>query len=244
MLFYPRSKGEITLIYITGDTHGETYRFDSPQMRKVKKGDTVIICGDFGFIWDGGKKEEKLLKKLGQKKYTLLFLDGTHENFDLLSKYPVTEWSGGKAQHISGNLYHLMRGQVYTVEGRRIFAFGGGESAEKQMRMEAGKWWPCEMPSKDEMREGIKNLRAVNMEVDCIVTHSPPSVTSVDAGGAPHAKNQLEAFFEQVAKHVGFKKWFFGSLHKDRKITYKQFAVFEGVIPIEDDAPKKFLHMR
>ena len=233
------------MIYITGDTHGETYRFDSPQMRKIKKGDTVIICGDFGFIWDGGKKEEKLLKKLGQKKYTLLFLDGTHENFDLLAKYPVTEWNGGKVQNICGNLYHLMRGQVYTIENKKIFAFGGGESAEKQVRIEAGKWWACEMPSKDEMREGIKNLRAANMEVDYIVTHCPPSKVSIGSNIISHSKNQLEAFFEQIVKNVKYKKWFFGSIHKDRKITYKEFAVFDKIIPAEDPVTaKRFLHLK
>ena len=80
------------MIYVTGDTHGEICRFHSPEMRKVKKGDTLIVCGDFGFIWDGGKKEEKNLKKLGTRKYNLLFLDGTHENFDLLSRYPTVDW--------------------------------------------------------------------------------------------------------------------------------------------------------
>ena len=38
------------MIYVTGDTHGEFGRiveFDN----KLKKGDSVIICGDFGFVF-------------------------------------------------------------------------------------------------------------------------------------------------------------------------------------------------
>lgn len=99
------------MLYITGNMHGEMARFEDSRLRKLKKGDTLIVCGDFGFLWDGGPKEEKNLKKLGSKKYQILFVDGTHENFDLLDSYPISDWNGGKVQQISGNLYHLMRGQ-------------------------------------------------------------------------------------------------------------------------------------
>ena len=101
------------MIYLTGDTHGELDRFDAPGMRKLKSGDTLIVCGDFGFIWNGGAAEEKVLKKLGKKKYQILFLDGAHENYDLLEQYPISEWHGGKVRQISGNLLHLLRKKYY-----------------------------------------------------------------------------------------------------------------------------------
>ena len=65
------------MVYITGDTHGDFERLDS---LRLKKGDTLIICGDFGFIWDGSAREEKILKQLGKKKFNICFIDGTHEN--------------------------------------------------------------------------------------------------------------------------------------------------------------------
>lgn len=222
------------MIYITGDTHGEMSRFDSSQMRKLKKGDTLIICGDFGFIWEGGEQEEKALKKLSGKKYQILFVDGTHENFDLLNQYPVSEWNGGKVRQISGNIYHLMRGQVFTIEGKRIFTFGGGESTEKQMRIEAGKWWECEMPNLEEMREGVNNLRAADMKVDYIITHEPAPKVTYSAVNPKENKNQLEAYFEQLVKQVQFTKWFFGAIHVDRKITSKNISVFNDVVPVEE----------
>lgn len=222
------------MIYITGDTHGEMERFHDPALRKLKKDDTLIICGDFGFLWDGGPEEEKNLKKLGKKKYGILFLDGTHENFDLLKKYPLEEWNGGKVQHICGGLYHLMRGQIYTLEGHKIFTLGGGESLEKFMRIAAKKWWACELPSQLEMQEGWNNLQAAGMEVDYIVTHEPPPKADfTPAGLKSENHNQLEAFLEQIMKHVKYKKWFFGAQHIDRKITYKNYAVFSNVIPVE-----------
>ena len=41
------------MIYITGDTHGEYDTFLNRIYRHpVTKDDTVIVCGDFGFVWD------------------------------------------------------------------------------------------------------------------------------------------------------------------------------------------------
>ena len=88
------------LIYITGDTHGEVERLVPSKLRALKEGDTLIVCGDFGFIWDGSKKEQKILKQLGKRKYNICFIDGTHENFSLLNGYGVSEWNGGKVHKI------------------------------------------------------------------------------------------------------------------------------------------------
>ena len=67
-----------------------------------------------------------MLKKIGKLKYNVCFIDGTHENFELLRSYEVSEFKGGKVHHITGNLYHLMRGQVYDFDGVSVFAMGGG----------------------------------------------------------------------------------------------------------------------
>lgn len=63
------------MLYVTGDTHGDYERFTSSALKKLKKGDTLFICGDFGFIWDGSKNEEKMLKKIGKLKYNVCFID-------------------------------------------------------------------------------------------------------------------------------------------------------------------------
>ena len=48
-----------------------------------------------------------------------VFIDGNHENYDRLSAYPVTEWRGGKVHRIADNILHLMRGQVFEIDGVR-----------------------------------------------------------------------------------------------------------------------------
>ena len=147
------------MLYVTGDTHGDYERFTSSALKKLKKGDTLFICGDFGFIWDGSKNEEKLLKKIGKLKYNVCFIDGTHENFSRLKEYEVSEFKGGKVHHITGNLYHLMRGQVYDFDGVSVFAMGGGESPDIDIRSDLESWSGDEIPTEAELTEGANNLK-------------------------------------------------------------------------------------
>ena len=50
-------------IYITGDTHGD---IDLGKLKRegfaAQKGDYVIICGDFGAVWDDSKEDKDLQK--------------------------------------------------------------------------------------------------------------------------------------------------------------------------------------
>ncbi len=217
------------MVYVTGDTHGDIERFKDPVLKKLGAGDTLIISGDFGFIWDGSKKEQAVLKKLGNKGYTVAFIDGCHENFDILEEYPVTEWNGGKIRRISGNLIHLMRGQVYNIEDKRIFTFGGGHSQDFDFRRDSSNWWEREQPTHKEMLEAIENLDKVSNEVDYIITHEPPASLKDCLGVDVFQRIEIHAFFEDIIKVCTYKKWFFGKCHIDKHIPVKFYAVFDEV---------------
>ena len=60
-------------------------------------GDYVVIAGDFGGLWDGSQKDQYWLDWLNKKPFTTLFVDGNHENFDLLNTLPEKrmEWRTG-----------------------------------------------------------------------------------------------------------------------------------------------------
>ena len=74
------------MIYITGDTHGDINRFFdvSALDTKLTENDTLIICGDFGFVWFdesnpvGFNQDNDKLDRLSHKPYTILFIDGNH----------------------------------------------------------------------------------------------------------------------------------------------------------------------
>ena len=118
------------MIYITGDIHASvdigklsTKRF--PQQKTLSKEDYLIICGDFGLVWDNSNTDLYWRNWLAGKPFTTLWVDGNHENFDRLYNYPVEEWNGGKVHKIRPSVIHLMRGQIYQIEEKKIFTFGG-----------------------------------------------------------------------------------------------------------------------
>ena len=47
------------MIYITGDTHGDISCFKNPKLNKLGEKDILIVCGDFGFIWNPHDKNER-----------------------------------------------------------------------------------------------------------------------------------------------------------------------------------------
>ena len=114
------------MIYVTGDTHGQIDRFKEKPVAGLKKGATLIVLGDFGFLCDDSRHEKKNRQWLSKRRYKILFIDGCHENFDLLAQYPTEDFMGGKAKHIEGNLWYILRGSVLTIEDKKLLCFGGG----------------------------------------------------------------------------------------------------------------------
>ena len=103
------------MIYATGDLHGNALRFQPeyfPEQYEMTKDDYMIVCGDFGFIWNGDKSDDAQLGKLEALPFTVLFVDGNHENYDALNEYPVEQWHGGAVHRIRPHVLHLMRGQT------------------------------------------------------------------------------------------------------------------------------------
>ena len=64
--------------------HGDIECFHDGRFKHLKKGDTLIAVGNFGFLWNGGKKEQSVLKWIGKRKYQVLFVEGWYENYDEL----------------------------------------------------------------------------------------------------------------------------------------------------------------
>ena len=77
------------MIFVTADTHGDMERFETKQVKKLKKTDTLFVLGDFGFIWNDDEKTEKDLKKLAKLDCKILFIDGLNENFAKLMQYQI-----------------------------------------------------------------------------------------------------------------------------------------------------------
>lgn len=213
--------------------HGDLSRFKHKNLLRLKRNESLIVCGDFGFLWSGSKQELHTLKKIGRKRYYTLFVEGCHENYDLLNDYPVTEWNGGKVRVISGRLMQLMRGEVYNIDGKTVFAFGGGQTADIDLRSVADKWWCQELPTEEELYNGIHNLEKHNLEVDYVVTHEPPGTMKGFLNFESDCTSEMHAFFDKIKDECIYKAWYFGKLHKNKVIPPKYYSVFDDVIMIK-----------
>lgn len=224
------------MIYVTGDTHADidigklsTSKF--PQQKNLTKDDFLIVCGDFGLVWDGSKREMYWQDWLTEKNFTTLWVDGNHENYDILYEFPLIDKFGGKVREIAPDIFHLDRGQVLTIDNKKIFVMGGARSHDKVYRKEHISWWKEEMPSNEEMERAVCALEVNNWTVDYVLTHcAPRSVQSMIADW--YENDSLVSFLERVRSDLNFKKWYFGHYHIDRQLNEQFVALYDKVVPI------------
>lgn len=219
-------------IFITGDTHGtvhveKVFPHRWKEGIRLKKDDILIVCGDFAAVWDGGYQDSVIQSLWAQMPYTVCFVDGNHENHELLCEYPITEWNGGRVHRIGANIIHWMRGEVYTINGKTFFAMGGADSIDKNIRRYHIDWWENEIPSHGEMLNGIASLQERNGKVDYIVSHDGPRAIVNEIiwdAGLEFSVNKyaLNEYFDKIAKTTEFKRWYFGHHHMD--ITRGKFT--------------------
>lgn len=248
-------------IFVTGDIHGEIYpRFSNasfPAQRGLTKDDIVIVAGDFGIPWtDGGAQDAYALRELEKRPFTTCFVDGNHENYDLLEQYPEKTWHGGRVHRISDSVIHLMRGQVFDIDGTTIFAFGGAASHDVEDGIldaydpnlknkaralrKAGKyryrinhfsWWEREMPDQSEYDEGMANLGKHGFDVDYVITHCPPTTVLRQMGFDD--PNDMARYFQDIKDCTKFRTWYFGHLHEDCALPWERtVALYSNIVQI------------
>ena len=247
------------MIYITGDTHSDFSRFTEenfPIQSEMTKDDYVIICGDFGGVWtfeEESRREKEALDWLNNKNFTTLFVDGNHENYTRLYNYPIEEWKGGKVHKIRDSVLHLMRGEIFDIDNKKIFAFGGARSHDIQdgilnldeeekiyeyrkrgayFRIRDFSWWDLELPTNQEMENGIENLEKINYKVDYIISHCYPT-SILTLINPTYKRDILTDYLQQISEKCTFKRWYFGHYH-DYKQVNSQFALlYEDILLLE-----------
>lgn len=234
-------------IFITGDVHGEwdvwkLLDFNKDNRLNLTKKDYLIICGDFGFIWSKkpDKTEVKWLNWFDKQSYTTLFVDGNHSNHDRLKNYPVSTWNGGKAHKINDSVIHLMRGQVFDIEGHKFFTMGGATSHDIEHRTKGVSWWANEVPSFCEREEAIVNLDKNDWKVDYVITHDCPTdivkllLPSINLWErAERQPNEYNDWLREISDKLAFKQWFHGHYHMDIKLLDGRFqCVYDDIVQL------------
>lgn len=232
-------------IYITGDIHAS---FDIAKLTEsnfdttgLSKSDYVIICGDFGLVWHNSPSEQYWLRWLDARPFTTLFIDGNHEGFHTLNALPVESWNGGKVHKVGESIYHLMRGQLFTIEGTTLFTMGGAASSayDKETRTEGEGWFPEEIPSEAERENAVQTLEDASWGCDYVITHCAP--TSCEPGIAAatdrlalHPMDEYTDWLESIRAKLYFKHWFCGHYHIDADISGNVTATYNRIAKLQE----------
>lgn len=251
------------MIYITGDTHGNFARFSRKsrfrRLAQPAEGDYVIVCGDFGLLWQRNAELRYNLEIMSRYPFTLLWVQGNHENYDMIAEYPMELWKGGKVRHIVRDKVILLeRGQIFSIDGRKFFTFGGASShdvqggildldspdfAEKKKwadrrglsyRVKNISWWEQELPTEEEIQAARDNLRRADYTVDYVITHCCCTRLQSEICHRYGAHDVYEAdiltdFFDELEAYLNYKTWYFGHMHSDVRVDEKHFLLYEGI---------------
>ena len=168
-----------------------------------------------------------------------MFVDGNHENFDLLNSYPVEEWNGGRIHKINESIFHLMRGEIFNIGRYSFFTFGGVFSHDIYRRKEGVSWWQSELPVQDEIDNALNNLTKHHNKVDFIITHDASrelqDLLGYDWENMMPYDGQyqnLSKFLQYIQDNVEYREWFLGHYHIDRHIS-NFHVMYDDVIELE-----------
>ena len=219
------------MIYITGDTHipldiSKLNTTNFPEQKDMTKDDYLIILGDFGLYWKNDKTFKYWHKWLQEKPFTVLWIDGNHENFDMIEQLPIIDWHNGKV-HSDGNILHLIRGYCYNIDGKNFLTAGGAESYDKECRVEGESWWRQELwnyAEQERLFTTIDNCKQNDIKIDYILSHTCPSSIIGPMFQIYNNNDPTTRMFDEVYREIGrtINGWYFGHWHCD-----KQFGIFK-----------------
>lgn len=150
------------------------------------------------------------------------------------------EWNGGLVHEARPHVLHLMRGEVFDIDGLTVLAMGGATSNDRQYRKEGRSWWPEEMPSEEEMWQCRTSLDRVGWKVDYVVTHEAPADLAEKLcreREREYLDDQLQRFLAELDGQLGYRAWFFGHYHGDEWRDDRHRLIYRDIVPIEDAMP-------
>lgn len=220
-------------VYTTGDTHGDVSRIiygTFPGDHIVGVGDVLFVLGDFGVLFDNAPtaREKRILALLAKKPFITMVVPGNHENHPRLYNLPEKTMFGGKVGVIKrGKVFACRHGEIYTIEGKKFFTFGGATSIDRHLRVPGLSWWKEEVPSVAEMDRGLQNLEDNNYIVDYILAHTAPEniakLLIKKLGSFYNDPDPTRKYLEHVCSITTFEHFYCGHWHVEYDIDNYHF---------------------
>ena len=221
------------MVYITGDTHGQFQRIELfCQVMQTTKADTMIILGDTGFNYYGGKRDATVKSYANAFPIRLFCIHGNHENRPQnIPSYKETDFCGGRVLYEPEypDILFAIDGEVYELDSYRCIVIGGAYSVDKFYRLEKGYgWWPDEQPSPEIKARVEEKLATIGNEVDIVLTHTcprkyEPVETFPDFIDQSTVDKSTEDWLDRIEGQISYKKWYCGHYHTRKRIDRMQF---------------------
>jgi 3-oxoacid CoA-transferase subunit A len=220
-------KGNLMMIYLTGDTHGEFGRVrDFCKKMGTTREDILIILGDAGINYFQGKRSEQLKEELDDISVTLFCIHGNHEQRPYaISTYEETEWHGGIVYAEENHPFILFAkdGEIYDFHGKKAIAIGGAYSVDKYYRLAMDyAWFENEQPSEEIKRYVEEQLDSCNWKVDYVLSHTAPLRYEPVEVFLPIDQTRVdkstEVWLGQIEKRLHYRRWYCGHYHTAKRI--------------------------
>ena len=220
------------MIYITGDTHGD---IDYKKLlilreKNLSYNDYLIICGDAGICWSP-QTFQYFLDLYNDIGCTIIFIDGNHENFEMLNQCSLVEHLGALMHQIDKHIFHVLRGEIMVIDKKSFLCLGGAVSIDKMYRTPYVSWWPEEEITYHDVDNALSNLGKVDNKVDYVITHCCDTHTVIKAFGFRRDICTDQLTF--IDRAVEYKHWFFGHYHFDRKIGDKKTCLYQEIVELQ-----------
>lgn len=226
-----------TKVLLAGDLHGNPHALQQV-FSKAHYGDcsAIIQVGDYGYGWSIGPDglcdfsalTAEMVQQTGVPFY---WLDGNHENFDML--FDLDQDENGHVPIADGVTY-LSRGSNLVIGDTTFRAFGGAYSVDIKHRKPHVSWWPQEMVTDEDVARSISNGPA-----DIFLSHDAPTGVQETAGlrrklsqWGPQAaeksienQNRVRAALDACGAHTAYH----GHLHQFYTCTLDSGTVVNGL---------------
>ena len=227
-------------IYVIGDLHGDydliDAKFGESDSNSKEKYNVLFVAGDAGFINSYETKDSinQRKKHLNGVPFIIIAILGNHENYDVIESLPETTIFGATCYKEDGvDVYYAKNGQIFNIDGTKIFTYNGGLSIDKEKRLDYEKkygvklWWEQEVDV-EKFDESFKNI--INEKIDYIITHDVPrsvflKLTPFIPGRFKNYPCPLHNCFEKIFSLKNFKHWYSGHYHPSFPVTIENVTV-------------------
>lgn len=195
-------------VLLAGDVHGYTAGVDSLAVRARRAGAPLILqVGDFGF-WPhtDPRYVAKCDRILAREGCELWWIDGNHENFELLwnREHPVDE---NGLVVIGDHVRYIPRGHRFRLNGVSFLGMGGAVSHDKSWRTGKEKkrrkehqqsrwfWWHEEALTEQQIAEAI-----AGGPCDVLLCHDAPE--GIDLRGIVELSYDRDDFMTGINRRL------------------------------------------